>query len=471
MGFGFRKSVGLGGGIRMTASKSGISMSAGGKGYRVTTGPKGTYVTIGAKGIYYRQQIGGRISTSSVPRSVPTNSPQPPQPMQPITAYSAGTPIVTADAGQLVELSSAATLEQLNTVSQQPAYAWMFLAGGAIVAFLLAQIHVVLFFLVMGLFAYLAYIANNLDKDRRTFCLNYDLDAQAQQKWNLLGQAVSMLGRSQKVWRMNTQDYTSDQRRNAGASSLVTRAVAGFSQQVPSTVGSNITPHRLDLGDQVLFFFPDRLYVYSNKTYGAVEYSSLQVGFDTTRFIEEQGVPSDATVVGQTWRFVNKNGTPDRRFNNNYQIPIAQYAQVALRSTTGMNLLLQASSVQSAGQFAELFRSYQEFDKPQAQRQSPPRSSTASHQNNAQEQSSSGARQRRTASRPSTTPKVRDCYDVLGLSPTCTKEEMTAKYRQMVKDYHPDRVSHMAPEFQQLATQKLQEINTAVEEVKRLNGW
>jgi hypothetical protein len=43
-------------------------------------------------------------------------------------------------------------------------------------------------------------------------------------------------------------------------------------------------------------------------------------------------VPRDSTQVDTTWRFVNKNGGPDRRFNNNSQIPILQYGEVVMRT-------------------------------------------------------------------------------------------------------------------------------------------
>jgi hypothetical protein len=41
-------------------------------------------------------------------------------------------------------------------------------------------------------------------------------------------------------------------------------------------------------------------------------------------------------VVGQTWAKANKDGSPDRRFNNNYQIPIAKYGVLWFQSPTGL---------------------------------------------------------------------------------------------------------------------------------------
>lgn len=56
-----------------------------------------------------------------------------------------------------------------------------------------------------------------------------------------------------------------------------------------------------------------------------------------------EGVPVDATVVGQTWKYVNKKGTPDKRFKDNKQLPVALYEEVHLTSATGLNEVLQVS--------------------------------------------------------------------------------------------------------------------------------
>lgn len=36
------------------------------------------------------------------------------------------------------------------------------------------------------------------------------------------------------------------------------------------------------------------------------------------KFQEEQGVPQDSKVIGQTWAKANKDGSRDKRFANNY---------------------------------------------------------------------------------------------------------------------------------------------------------
>src|SRR5262249_32838677 len=56
-----------------------------------------------------------------------------------------------------------------------------------------------------------------------------------------------------------------------------------------------------------------------------------------------------------------------------------------------------------------------------------------------------------------------DPYEVLQVMRGATKEEIKAAYFNMIKRYHPDKVSHLGKEFQDIAEKKAQEINRAYE--------
>ena len=64
----------------------------------------------------------------------------------------------------------------------------------------------------------------------------------------------------------------------------------------------------------------------------------------TTRFIESESVPRDAQVVGQTWKYVNKSGGPDKRFKDNRQLPICLYGELELCSSSGLNTVIMFSN-------------------------------------------------------------------------------------------------------------------------------
>lgn len=58
-----------------------------------------------------------------------------------------------------------------------------------------------------------------------------------------------------------------------------------------------------------------------------------------------------------------------------------------------------------------------------------------------------------------------DPYEVLGVKPGATPEEIQTAYRHAVQKYHPDKVSHLGTEFQELAKKKFIEIQKAYEEL------
>ena len=74
-----------------------------------------------------------------------------------------------------------------------------------------------------------------------------------------------------------------------------------------------------------------------------------------SRFHEEGPVPSDAEQGGTTWAKANKDGSPDKRFRDNYSIPVMRYATLTLRSSSGLNEEYMLSNVQSASDFETAF--------------------------------------------------------------------------------------------------------------------
>ncbi|MBZ4659360.1 MAG: hypothetical protein JG766_1283 [Desulfacinum sp.] len=54
-----------------------------------------------------------------------------------------------------------------------------------------------------------------------------------------------------------------------------------------------------------------------------------------------------------------------------------------------------------------------------------------------------------------------DPYQVLGVTPDADWETIKKAYHRMANRYHPDKVSHLGEEFQQLAHKKFQEIQWA----------
>jgi hypothetical protein len=97
-----------------------------------------------------------------------------------------------------------------------------------------------------------------------------------------------------------------------------------------------------------LFLYPGFVLVHvSDDAFALLEVSEIELEGAPTTFIEEETVPADSRVVSQTWKKANKDGSPDRRFTNNYPIPIVEYGKLAITSPTGLNEEYMVSNVEA----------------------------------------------------------------------------------------------------------------------------
>ena len=89
---------------------------------------------------------------------------------------------------------------------------------------------------------------------------------------------------------------------------------------------------------------PDRVFVYGpHVAINSISYTDIRYTSSEITFIESEPVPLDAIGVGTTWQYVNKDGSPDRRFNNNRELPILRYGILELEGISGLRLTLHIS--------------------------------------------------------------------------------------------------------------------------------
>ena len=72
------------------------------------------------------------------------------------------------------------------------------------------------------------------------------------------------------------------------------------------------------------------------------------------------------------------------------------------------------------------------------------------------------AERRRTAQQ-----KPLNWWDLLGVSPNASMEEIARSYRRTIQKYHPDRVLGLAPEIVELAESRTKTLNAAYDQAKR----
>jgi hypothetical protein len=216
------------------------------------------------------------------------------------------------------------------------------IAGGLCVLFVI-PLSMIWTVLVAMLVVPLAVLARHYDVLQGTVVLQYLLEDDASKIFAELSNTFMRGGACKAIWHLDAQGRTNDWKRNSGVSTLVQRSGSKIDFSPPKKIQCNLKIPSLRAGRKTLYFFPDRLLIYDKSGVGAVSYAHLQAESVQTGFVETDQVPSDAQQVGTTWRFVNKKGGPDRRFNNNRQLPVVAYGELFLTSESGVKELFQFS--------------------------------------------------------------------------------------------------------------------------------
>jgi hypothetical protein len=349
VGFYIRKSVSAGP-FRFNLSRSGVGISVGVKGFRVGSGPRGNYVHMGRGGLYYRASLGGAR------RSVGPRTRGPNNPVLPTLPPMVVDPLRSVETGNVLEMvpsNGSDIVRQINEkMARMRLWPWMLGCGLLCSAALMLQPNAQPFALALVICtAVLSILLAYVDIQRKTVVIMYDLNDDVISSLNKFAQEFDKIASARAVWNVDTAGRTYDWKRNAGASHLITRKRATFGYNVPSVIKTNMELPSIVGGRQSVYFFPDVILITENNSVGAISYEEFNIYWNNTVFIENDMVPADARVVGHTWRYVNKTGGPDRRFNNNRQIPEVLYQEMELQGSGGFRKLLQISRIVDRSEF------------------------------------------------------------------------------------------------------------------------
>lgn len=269
--------------------------------------------------------------------------------------------IESASAQEMVDASSAELLREMNEKRRKvrllPGAIALSVIG--ILPLLASGIPIWLVVLFVALAVGICWLASMKDELRKTTVVMYDLEPEVETAYARLHDAFGVLRSCSRIWHIEAQGEVRDRKYHAGASGVVKRKQVSLTTGAPPFVKTNVEVPLIPVGKQVLAFMPDRLLVFESAAVGAISYSALDLDVAEIQFVEEEAVPQDATVVGRTWRYVNKKGGPDRRFKDNREIPICVYEQIHLSSSTGLNEVIQISRRGASTALSEALASLQ----------------------------------------------------------------------------------------------------------------
>jgi len=107
-----------------------------------------------------------------------------------------------------------------------------------------------------------------------------------------------------------------------------------------------------------IYIFPSFFVFEDGSNFAVIEPHQIGVDSFPMPFIENERVPYDAKTIGNTWKFANKDGSPDRRYSDNTAIPIAEYGCLRLASPGLVNEEFLTSKADACVAFGGALQAY-----------------------------------------------------------------------------------------------------------------
>jgi hypothetical protein len=375
VGFRFQKRVSLFPGVRINFSPNGISTTIGVRGASVNLGSKDAYLNLGmpGSGLSYRTRLD---QPAEVNRGV---EPTP-------AGWAAEAPSVCVPLPGEVEIRSSAIecltspgLEDLkkliNEAANRKALAFQKIAAVEIDVQDAERAYRFALSVMIRLLKWrqLPALRQNVISKRTELVaaqeelagchvdLDFAFDAETFAAFSRLQQAYAHLRNCSRIWDITTTAKTDRIAQRTTATEAIDRKAVRLDYAQDGIISTKWEALRFgNANGQDIYLYPGFVMMRDpGRDFALIDVREVNVEFSITQFIEEGALPSDSEVIGHTWKKANKDGSPDRRFANNYEIPIVRYGELRLRSTTGINEAYLFSTAATAETFAATIRAYQ----------------------------------------------------------------------------------------------------------------
>ena len=316
MSLKFRKRIRVFPEFTLNLSKSGMSATLGVRGSSVNIGKNGTYLNTGIPGT-------GLSNRKKV--DYPNNSIIPEQNQEiPNNNYILETEIKSYDPEVLTSDSMVALKKSIldaERVKKEMFEEWQHANSSKnFTLFFLIILHfIIIGFFLKGLkqeYREKKLFAEDLKKDYENFCLELDFnfDNETLNDYITIRKHFDEMSKSNKIWDITSYRKTDRYHERTVATRTITRQPVQFYHQ---TLDFMKTPYdAMVLGNANggnLYIYPCFVIVKesSSTDFGIIDLKNISFIYSDSSFIEEETVPSDSKNLGYTWKYCNKNGSPE----------------------------------------------------------------------------------------------------------------------------------------------------------------
>ncbi len=182
-----------------------------------------------------------------------------------------------------------------------------------------------------------------------------DLTDDEKRQYSILCESFEKLLDSHKTWIITSSIKNTELKSSAAYS--IERKEVKFDIGVFNFIKSSFDiPILRDLNDYTYYIYPRYVIrVLSFANFEVFPIDSITVKYSTQRFIEDDSVPNDTLIVNYTYKYVNKDGSPDKRFSYNPRLSVVEYGKIEIDK---LKLTYQISNKQSAQEFVSNYNNW-----------------------------------------------------------------------------------------------------------------
>lgn len=176
------------------------------------------------------------------------------------------------------------------------------------------------------------YVYSFLKPKRSILKIEYELDEQIRVKFESFVESFKKANKCEEILEIKTIEKNKDLKYHSGASTSAETKKIYFEFGTPSFVETNIEIPKIDTEDGIFYFFPFLILIDLNdeKEFIEIKQSNVSNIHGNTKFHVRDRVASDTKVISTTWQYVNKDGSKDKRFENNSKVSICEYGNLVI---------------------------------------------------------------------------------------------------------------------------------------------
>lgn len=198
-----------------------------------------------------------------------------------------------------------------------------------------------------------------LDYEKHQLGLDISLSDRLEAAFGTLDDKFSEIISTEKVWDVTTSQRIDRVIERTTANNTIERKSVALRRSDHSKILCDYKAlHFENANGGDLNIFPQFLFIEHNNDFALIDILDIDIHYTLVSFIESENVPSDTEVIDQTWAKANKNGDRDRRFADNYQIPVVHYGELHFTSKSGVNEVYMFSNPEPAFAFKNMFDEY-----------------------------------------------------------------------------------------------------------------